>query len=123
MPVLMFKEQFAAKVERGEKLQTIRPPRKRPIKPGDKLSLRKWSGAAYRSKHVKLREATCERVSLIVLDETPWEFVFEVDGRRLVQDQWAKLAREDGFNCTTEMLDWFKKTHGLPFEGVMIQWA
>lgn len=123
MPVVMFKEQFAAKVASGEKRQTIRPPRKRPIKPGDKLSLRKWSGSAYRSPQVKLLESVCEKVSTILIDESFKEFTFVVDGERLNQEQWAKLARADGFHCTTDMLDWFRKTHGLPFAGVMIHWA
>jgi hypothetical protein len=123
MPTLMFKERFADLVANGQKRQTIRPPRKRPISVGDKLSLRKWSGAAYRTPQVKLREATCERVSTIKIDGSFHEFTFIVDGKRLNQEQWSKLARADGFACTTDMLDWFRDTHGLPFEGVMIQWA
>ena len=37
--VWMFKPQFAGLVERGEKLQTVRPPPKRMPKSGDKISL------------------------------------------------------------------------------------
>lgn len=123
MAVLMFKEQFAAKVLDGTKRQTIRPRRKRPIKPGDSLSLRKWSGAAYRSKQVRLIDAVCEKVQTIHIGDYTREFVFVVDGQRLIQEQWAKLARADGFNCTTDMLDWFENTHGLPFEGEIIHWG
>ena len=39
MPALNFQEQFAAAVESGEKRQTIRSERKRPIKVGDTLYL------------------------------------------------------------------------------------
>jgi hypothetical protein len=28
----------------------------------------------------------------------------------------------DGFENWAEMRDWFEKNHGLPFEGVLIQW-
>jgi hypothetical protein len=122
MAVLMFKDQFAELVSDGLKKQTIRPLRKRPIKPGQPLSLRKWSGAAYRSPQVTLHDSICTKVSTIFMDESFHEFTFVVDGERLNQEQYAKLARADGFHCTTDMLNWFRASHGLPFDGVMIHW-
>ena len=32
-------------------------------------------------------------------------------------------AVDDGFDSFAEMLEWFEKTHGLPFEGQLIQWG
>lgn len=123
MPSLMFQKRFAELVRLGEKRQTIRPLRKRPICVGDSLSLRRWADKPYRSKQIVLREATCSRVSTIEIDETFREIVFIVDGERLNQEQWSRLARDDGFACTTDMLDWFRAVHGLPFRGVLISWA
>lgn len=64
MRVLMFKEQFAEAVKSGTKLQTIRPPRKRPINVNDVLSLRKWTGRPYASKQQCLAIPTtdCQRL-------------------------------------------------------------
>lgn len=123
MPSLLFQYRFAGLVARAIKEQTIRPPRKRPIRVGDRLSLRAWADKPYRSKQIVLREATCSRVATIEIDETFQEIVFVVDGQRLEQEQWARLARDDGFACTTDMLNWFREVHGLPFRGVLISWA
>lgn len=43
--------------------------------------------------------------------------------RYLDTEERARLSRADGFACTTEMIDWFKKNHGLPFHGHMIRWT
>ncbi len=40
--------------------------------------------------------------------------------RRLDDLFW--FARKDGFDSWDEMLDFFKKLYGLPFEGVLITW-
>ena len=122
MAVIMFQNRFADKVLSGTKLQTIRPPRKRPIVVGETLSLRQWSGAPYRSKQSVLRSAECVRVSSFAIEQTSREFVFVVDGIRLNQNQWSQLARDDGFDCTSDLLNWFRNTHGLPFRGVLIGW-
>jgi len=34
----------------------------------------------------------------------------------------TRLARLDGFKSAAAMFDWFEKTHGLPFEGLLIRW-
>ena len=36
--------------------------------------------------------------------------------------QATAIAKADGFGSWEEMLDWFEKTHGLPFEGLLIRW-
>lgn len=33
-----------------------------------------------------------------------------------------ELARVDGFKSASDMIAWFKVTHGLPFSGVLIRW-
>lgn len=104
----MFQPKFHAKVASGEKRQTIRPPRKRPIKAGDRLSLRAWTGAAYRSPQRELRAAVCEAVECVTI------------GKNFADDD---EARRDGFKDSAEMREWFRKVHGLPFTGDRISWA
>ncbi len=122
----MFKPQFAALVSAGHKLTTIRPVRKRPIKVGDILSLRKWSGMPYRSKQVWLRTSHCLRVQQIEFAGGaffPWDFTVTVDGHELNVIQKITLAAADGFAGPNSMARWFKETHGLPFKGTLILWG
>lgn len=113
---------FAKLVQSGEKTQTIRMPQKHPIRPGNTLVFYRWLSVPYRSKTKVLGEWICKSVQKIFIDKGAGAFVFEIDGRRLVQDEWASLCRADGFYCTTDLLDYFEKRHGLPFKGVLIRW-
>ncbi|MGH8017023.1 MAG: ASCH domain-containing protein [Opitutaceae bacterium] len=111
----LFKPRFATLVELGAKKQTVRPTPLRKPKPGDRISLRQWSGKPYRSKQVTLREATvvavepCEITTTSVrvgpFDESPEMF-----------------ARADGFASWDDMRQWFEREHGLPFQGILIGW-
>ena len=118
MPVLNFKERFAANVAVGRKRQTVRVRRKRPIRPGDRLYL--YTGM--RTKRCrKLGEATCKRVDEIVIelnvDETIW-----VNGQTLSRPERLVLARADGFVSVGRFVAFFRRTYGLPFEGVIVKW-
>lgn len=116
--VRLFKPQFAALVESGEKRQTIRPTPKRMPMTGDKISLRAWTGKPYRSKQRVLREAIVSEVHPVRIDKVS----FNLDGLWLSTDSENLLAKLDGFKDATEMRAWFAETHGLPFEGVLICW-
>ena len=107
MPTLIFQPQFCSAVQSGAKTQTIRPPRKRPIRVGDPLSLRAWSGKPYRSKQSILAFGVCSAVEEITIND---DFADEAEARR------------DGFKTAAEMRDWFAETHGLPFRGVRVSW-
>lgn len=132
MKVLMFKPQFAPLVKAGTKRQTIRPKRKHPIKPDDELSLREWTGKPYRSKQQILRDGViCKNVKdvQIVPRSTPDGMFVScfVAGERMESllggsGSWDRFAEADGFKNAAEMLDWFRSTHGLPFNGDLIQW-
>lgn len=123
--VRMFKPQFAPAVELGEKLQTVRPTPKRMPRPGDRISLRAWTGAPYRSKQRVLREAVISSVSPI---EIFWDYYRTMNA-------WGKwtwfedrsaldaFARQDGFAGWDELTDWFSSTHRLAFRGVLICWS
>lgn len=113
--VRMFKPQFAGLVERGEKLQTVRPIPKRMPKPGDKISLRCWTDKPYRSKQRVLLESTITEVSMVDITENG-----------IAVNSYAEpcddFARADGFRDFFELRDWFRSTHGLPFYGIVIHW-
>lgn len=120
MPILNFNKKFASKVKRGLKTQTIRRFRKFPIKPGDKLYL--YTGL--RTKYAKkLREAICIDTEIIRIDHDGIE-----RERRLrksffhEREALNRFAKSDGFKDWNEMLTWWLKVHGLPFEGTLISW-
>jgi hypothetical protein len=120
MTVLTFLPRFAPKVKDGSKPNTIRAPRKRPIKVGDKLSLRQWSGRPYCSPQVVLRESVCAFISRITV---ALDYVV-IEGEPI--NDPAKLdafARRDGFDNWPDMVAHFNKARGLPFRGVLIGWA
>lgn len=105
---LMFQPQFHAAVCAGTKLQTIRPPRQRPIKPGDTLSLRAWTGLPYGSRQRELARGVCVSADQIVIGPD-----FRDDAEAL----------RDGFADAQAMRDWFEAAHGLPFCGIRITWT
>ena len=119
MVALNFQKQFAALVESGAKRQTIRHPRKIPFKVDDPLQL--YTGM--RTKNCrKLGEAKCTAVKKILLTCTSIERLVIIDGDVLGIGGKHTFARADGFANIIEMFDWFEKTHGLPFDGVLIKW-
>jgi hypothetical protein len=113
--VRMFKPQFAPLVESGVKCQTVRPTPVRMPKPGDAISLRAWTGLPYRSKQRVLREATVCRVAYVDITEV----CVAVNS---TPEPCEEFARADGFKDFSAMVEWFRAAHGLPFEGILIQW-
>mgnify|MGYP001005788972 FL=1 len=121
MLMLNFKKRFAPAVEAGEKRQTIRAHRKdgkRP-QPGDHLRL--YTGL--RTKECrKLMDAICTDVSSVHIFDDVSDISIVIAGRRLTRDEGRELANADGFNTRAEFLGFFSETHGLPFDGLMIEW-
>lgn len=119
MIVLTFQPRFAPLVRACTKTQTIRPQRKRPIRVGDWLSLRRWTGLPYRSKQEELRRSHCTYIGSVRMGTV----ALGIDGHSLDQMDKDAFARRDGFTHHDEMVAWFESTHGLPFEGTLIRWA
>ena len=118
MPALNFQKQFAPLVESGEKRQTIRAYRKdgRDPKPGDTLYL--YTGMRTKACR-KIGEVKCKDAERIHI----WVANMAVGDRHgSTGSQCNAMAVADGFADFGEMLKWFEKTHGLPFEGVLIRW-
>lgn len=120
----MFKPQFSAMVERGEKLQTIRPKPVRMPATGDSISLRAWTGKPYRSKQRVLRVATITRVSIVRIERDRIAINDVPFGNWKLGAEWmGDFARADGFESWEALAAWFAAEHGLPFEGILIQWG
>lgn len=122
MKVIMFQPRFAALVESGNKTQTIRPTRKRPLQVGESVSLRKWSGVPYRSPQIELRTAWIVGVVPVKLEQYRADMMITVNTYTLYSDQACAFAWADGFPHLASMFDWFEATHGLPFVGQLIRW-
>ena len=118
--VRLFKPRFAPLVEAGTKLQAVRPIPKRMPKVGDKISLRCWTDKSYRSKQRVLMESTITRVDTFSIDTFPTMRINDIGlkYRRVCDD----FARADGFSDYPALLEWFRETHGLPFDGIVIHW-
>lgn len=117
--VRLFKPQFAALVESGGKLQTVRPTPKRMPRAGDTISLRAWSSLPYRSKQRVLREAV---ITSVVPFSILASGLFVIDNEQRPVWEADDFARQDGFRDANQMLVWFEANHGLPFEGIVIYW-
>lgn len=124
MTVLTFLPRFAPKVKDGSKGRTIRGQRKRPIKVGDKLSLRQWSARPCCSPQVILRESVCANVTPVQIAS---DHVVLLHPGRLAEHISMRAALDhfaclDGFDDWADMVAHFNKARGLPFDGVLIQW-
>jgi hypothetical protein len=113
----MFLNRFAHPIVEGTKRQTIRPPRKRPVKVGQALSLRVWTDKAYRSPQRKLIDTTC----IAVFDILITRYGYRLNAGRM-QTDLDDFARADGFQDWQEFIGHFEGFYGLPFHGVLIQW-
>lgn len=120
MPNLGYTDYMAPKVESGEKRQTIRAIRKRPIKKGQTLF--HWERSR-RPDQRKILESECKSAEPIVIDKKCAVFV---NGRRLTDREREYLAYQDGFRplgrAWEEMKRFFENAHGFPFEGQLIKW-
>ena len=117
MTTIMFLNRFDQPILAGTKRQTIRPPRKRPIKVGDALSLRVWTGTAYRSPQRTLIDTTCSAVFDIEIQATGYRL-----GTGQMQTDLDDFAMGDGFADWEEFIGHFEGFYGLPFQGTLIQW-
>ncbi len=116
---LMFQPQFEPMILSGRKLHTVRPPRKRPLRIGQGLSLRVWTGLPYRSKQREFARAIVEGVDRIRITKTS----ISRNGRRLNYYEQGELAWKDGFRSLMDFRFWFENTHGFPCDGELIWFA
>lgn len=115
MIVRMFKPPLSDLVKSGAKLQTIRPFPKRPLKIGDRISLRAWIGVPYRSNQCVLRESIIRDLKTCEISQ---------HGNIYIAGKPAQkgFAEADGFRSECEFVTWVHEHYGLPFSGVVIYW-
>jgi hypothetical protein len=116
MTVIMFQPWAEALIVSGRKIHTIRPPRKRPLKPNEELSFRVWTGKPYRSPQREFYRTRHKFTFPVRIGKT----VRRTDYDQLLSKK--SVARDDGFLNWAEMSEWFEKHHGLPFDGDLIHW-
>src|SRR3989339_905900 len=128
MPALGFKKEFAEAVENGEKRQTVRALRKdgrSHCKAGDTIKL--YTGMRTTSCRL-LGTAIVTNACAVKIMDTGMELggrllpsvIYARDQHELTDNEFAQA---DGFDSFSDMTEWFTKNHGLPFEGVVIQWG
>jgi hypothetical protein len=116
--VLTFKPRLRPKVLDRTKLNTMRANRKRPVKVGDVLSLRGWSGRPYMTPQIRLMDVICTRVTGVVVDET---FVRTCDGEEIHNlPGLHAFAVRDGFANWEGLIAYFRDQGPLPFVGTLI---
>ncbi len=120
MKVYLFKRNFARPVREGVKCQTVRACRRYPPTPGERLSLRQWTGQPYRSNQVWLRDGITIRVASV---EILADGRIECGGRTLTPDECREFAQADGFESLQALVDWFQIEHGFPFNGELVVWT
>lgn len=116
-----FQARFADQVATGCKRQTIRlRGKRRHARHGDALQL--YMGMRTKACR-KLFEAACTHTAEIRIERSEEGHVeIKIDGARLDALECYAIAVQDGFSSLAEMVGWFEDQHGLPFEGVVIQW-
>lgn len=118
-----FKAQFAAAVSSGKKRQTIRALRKkgRHALPGEAMQL--YTGMRTKDCRKLLDPdpvcASVDPISILLCVDGVQVFLNE---EQLGPRELTRLALADGFGGPLEFLTFFRETHGLPFNGVLIKW-
>lgn len=111
---------FEDKILSGEKRQTIRPIRKRPVKPGDQVQLY-WK----QQSHIhcrKIAETVCTNVLPIQIYRNG--FILPICAA--VQPEFEELrqnfAKADGFDSWQDLVNYIDESYGFPFQGCVIYW-
>jgi len=120
MPAFNFKKQFADKVERKEKKQTIRARRKDGRNPQVGQTAYLYFGMRTKGCR-KLGEGLITSVEAVCIERNGYSVNLFLD-HGLCWNEKESLAKKDGFESFDEMVQWFEKTHGFPFYGFLIKW-
>ena len=114
MPAYNFQKQFAPMILDGSKWHTVRPRRKNPTKPGDKLML--YIGQ--RTKQCeKIMDTVCSTVVPIAIHTESKQIV--LNGRLMPFDEMQHFALHDGFENYFDFFKFFERyseqvcLHGL----------
>lgn len=116
MPAYNFQEAFASYVWCEAKKQTIRAKRRHRPRVGQ---------TAYCFAGMRTRK--CRRLGQwpirVVADVRIDEAGVILNGAPIHPEDLDAFARADGFGHWDAMLNWFRASHGLPFNGDLISWS
>lgn len=133
MVALNFQKQFAEDVETGRKRRTIRAPRKdgrQPFRKGVMLQLYTGMRSKFGCRKLipdtpilRVRPVTITAIDICLDGFFLWHgdapaYQGGVDPEHYEAD----FCRADGFDGFPDMMEFFEKTHGLPFDGNLIEW-
>jgi hypothetical protein len=104
MPAYNFQKQFVPMILDGSKHHTVRPRRKRPTVPGDKLML--YTGM--RTKQCELI-AISQCASVVPIQIFPESGDIVLDGRRFTEQNISMFAAHDGFDDPREFFRFFER--------------
>lgn len=111
-----FQKRFVADIESGRKRQTIRKYRKHQKFGHGKLQL--YTGM--RTKKCRLiKEVDC--LGTIHVEIVNYGIIL-AEGSEMSSVGKMLLAQADGFEDVNDFIEFFDRTYGLPFVGVMIRW-
>jgi hypothetical protein len=113
-----FQPQFEPPILDGTKIHTIRPTPKRLPQIGEEFVGFVWTGKPYRSPQREFFQSKVSFAHPLSIDARG--FVWE--NFNLINRWSDEFACRDGFANYTQMLEWFRTHHGLPFEGIIIYW-
>ena len=120
MPLLSFgalPDDFKIKLLSGEKLQTVREIRKKPIMVGDTLYC--WWKSRDPKKKEKLFDAVC--TDLIPVEIYPRREMVILKDKEMTPDEIMEFAIADGFHCRSDFFDYFYGSNPDKFQGVVIK--
>lgn len=129
MPAYNFQSRFADAVQHGEKRQTIRAiGKRRHARPGQPIQL--YTGMMHKTCRKLIDpDPICTDVHLVRIEKFPAKnkderafYQMYLDGKAMFRHEVRELAIKDGFACEELFFVFFDKTHGMPFEGVLIRW-
>lgn len=129
MPAYNFQARFADAVQFGSKRQTIRAIGKRShATPGQPIQL--YTGQRTKAcRKLITPDPVCTAVHSIRIEKFPAKnkhdrdfFQMYLDGETMFRHEVRELALKDGFVSPEDFYQFFDKTHGMPFEGVLIRW-
>lgn len=116
MPSLYIKERSVKAVVAGSVKQVIRRRRRLSVQLGDRLYI--YTDNKVRPRR-RLRETKCDDVLPVFIDSNRSVIV---GNDVLDEKEKHDLALASGFDCFSDMFNYFYKTGGFPMDGQLIKW-
>ncbi|MBN8246229.1 MAG: ASCH domain-containing protein [Verrucomicrobia bacterium] len=121
-------DRFVDAVRAGDKITTIRPLSMRNAIPeaGELIRFYRWTGRPYRSKQAVVGCFRITKCMPVVVSRacisTPVQRPGWKETMMATVGRFEDVYRDEGFQSWNDLIEWFRKHHGLPFTGMMIGW-